>query len=133
MLQKKLNYREYIVSPEWRGKHPKWLKGSGYRCSMFPWIKVGKGRKYHCHHMHYRNLGKEELWEDVIILSPFAHRHIIHGILSGYKRPSQQKEGYPNNLQTLAHLWCLTPHSLKAIAPITLLIIIWALAIYLFS
>lgn len=121
MLEKKLIYRDYIVSPEWRGKHKDWLKESGYRCSMFPWIKVGKGKRYHCHHMRY-NLGEEVLWEDVIVVSPLAHKHIIHGILSGYKRPSQQKGGYPNTAQRLAHLWCCLPHNLKPIPPFLLLI-----------
>jgi hypothetical protein len=127
MLQEqKLNYREYIKSPEWRGKHKGWLKASNYRCSMFPWLQVGKGKPYNCHHMIY-NLGEEKLWEHVIVVHPFVHKHIIHGILSGYKRPSQQKGGYPNNLQKLAHLWCCTPHNLKAIIPLALLIIIGGL------
>jgi hypothetical protein len=75
---------------------------------MFPWIKCGKGKRYNCHHMNYDNLGDEQLWKDVIVLSPFAHTWIIHRILSGFKRPGKQKS-YPNTPQRIAHAWCCTP------------------------
>jgi hypothetical protein len=37
---------------------------------------------------------------DVICLCPFAHSFIIHGLLSGFKRPSQQRK-YPNKAQAI--------------------------------
>lgn len=107
-MSSRVNYRVYITSPEWRDKHKDFLKRSHYRCSMFPFIKVGKKHRYNCHHMNYDNLGSEELWVDVICLCPFAHSFIIHGILSGFRRPSQQK-CYPNKAQQLAHFWCCQP------------------------
>lgn len=103
-----MNYRHYITSQEWRSKHTQFLKKSRYRCAMFPFIKVGKKHRYNVHHMNYKNLGNERLWTDVICLCPFAHTFIIHGILSGFRRPSQQKN-YPNNAQKLAHAWCCLP------------------------
>ena len=103
-----MNYKTYITSFEWRSKHPVFLKQSHYRCAMFPFIKVGKKARYNVHHMNYKNLGNERLWVDVICLSPFAHSFIIHGILSGFRRPSQQKN-YPNTAQRLAHMWCCLP------------------------
>jgi hypothetical protein len=108
-----MNYSQYIISTEWRSKHKDFLKSSHYRCAFFPWVKVGKKSRYNVHHMNYRNLGKERLWVDVICLSPFAHSFIIHGILSGFKRPSQQKD-YPNTAQRLAHVWCCLPVILRA-------------------
>lgn len=66
------SYRTYIQSKQWYSKHPAWLKAVGYRCSMFPWIKIGKGRKYRIHHLHYRNLGSERLRRDVVPLCPLA-------------------------------------------------------------
>ena len=104
----KADYRAYITSSEWRDKHKDFLKRSHYRCSMFPFIKVGKKARYNVHHMNYENLGDEQLWVDVICLCPFAHSFIIHGILSGFRRPSQQKN-YPNAAQRLAHGWCCQP------------------------
>lgn len=103
-----MDYKTYIYSSEWRDKHKEFLKRSHYRCAFFPFIKVGKKARYNCHHMNYENLGDEELWIDVICLCPFAHSFIIHGILSGFRRPSQQKN-YPNAAQRLAHFWCCQP------------------------
>lgn len=116
------NYTEYITSQEWRSLHPIFLEKSKYRCSMFPWIKCGKGKPYNCHHMNYDNLGCEELWKDVVVLSPFAHQWIIHGILSGVKRPRQQA-CYPNKWQKAAHLWCCTPVALRKSALLVMIAI----------
>ena len=104
----KPNYRQYITSPEWRNKHPEFLKRSHYRCSFFPFIKCGKKARYNIHHCNYENLGNETLWVDVIVVCPFVHNFIIHGLLSGFKRPSQQKS-YPNTAQRIAHFWCCQP------------------------
>jgi hypothetical protein len=110
----KINYKAYITSPEWRGKHKDFLKRSHYRCAFFPWVKVGKKRRYNVHHMNYKNLGNERLWVDVVCLCPFVHNFIIHGLLSGFKRPSQQKN-YPNMAQRAAHFWCCQPVAIRAI------------------
>jgi hypothetical protein len=56
--------------------------------------------------MTYKNLGHETLWQDVIVLCPFAHDFIIHGILSGFKSAGKQKGRYPNKAQDIAHEWC---------------------------
>ena len=108
-----MNYSSYITSTEWRSKHKDFLKSSHYRCAFFPWVNVGKKYRYNVHHMNYKNLGNECLWVDVVCLSPFAHSFIIHGILSGFRRPSQQKN-YPNTAQRLAHMWCCLPVILRA-------------------
>jgi len=111
----------YITSSEWRSKHPVFLKQSYYRCAMFSFIKVGKKARYNVHHMNYKNLGDERLWVDVICLSPFAHSFIIHGILSGFKRPSQQKN-YLNTAQKLVHAWCCLPGLLRGVLAVFLLV-----------
>lgn len=109
----RLIYKDYIVSSEWRSRHPAFLRQSHYRCALLPWVKVGKGHKYNCHHMNYRHLGDEQLWRDVVVLCPFAHSFIIHGILSGFKRPKEQRS-YPNAAQKVAHFWCTMPVALRA-------------------
>lgn len=116
----KINYRAYIQSNEWYTKHKFWLLESNYRCSMFPWIQCGKGKPYRMHHKTYDNVGDEMLWEDVIVLSPFAHDFIIHGILSGFKSAGKQKGKYPNRLQKIAHIWCCLPITMKFAVVITI-------------
>ena len=111
----------YITSTEWRSKHKQFFKSSHYRCAFFPWVKVGRKNRYNVHHMNYRNLGNERLWVDVICLSTFAHSFIIHGILSGFRRPSQQKN-YPNTAQRLAHMWCCIPVVIRMALVILILI-----------
>ena len=115
------NYREYITSAEWRDKHKGFLKRSHYRCAFFPFIKVGKKARYNVHHMNYENLGNEQIWIDVIVVCPFVHNFIIHGLLSGFRRPSQQKN-YPNAAQRLAHFWCCQPVMIRAVLAILLLV-----------
>jgi hypothetical protein len=115
-----MNYKSYITSAEWRDKHKNFLKHSHYRCAFFPFIKVGKKARYNCHHMNYENLGDEQLWVDVICLCPFAHSFIIHGLLSGFRRPSQQKN-YPNKAQQFAHFWCCQPVLIRGVLGVLLL------------
>jgi hypothetical protein len=117
-----VDYKTYIVSAEWRGKHKEFLRRSRYRCSFFPWIKCGKGARYNIHHCNYLRLGDEQLWVDVVVVCPFVHNFILHGILSGFRRPSQQKGGYPNAAQKLAHFWCCQPVILRGVLAASLLV-----------
>ena len=108
------DYYSYIKSDAWRSKHYYWLKQSGNRCSMFPWIRIGKyaTRKYGKYNMHhtgvgYRHLGHEELGKDVLPLCPFAH-WLIHGGNMKAKAPWQ-----PNIIQKALHFWCSFPLIIK--------------------
>ena len=108
------DYYSYIKSDAWRSKHYHWLKQSGNRCSMFPWIRIGKYAtrkygKYNIHHtgVGYRHLGHEELGKDVLPLCPFAH-WLIHGGHMKAKAPWQ-----PNAIQKTLHLWCSLPLIMK--------------------
>jgi hypothetical protein len=116
MTLTKSDYKAYIISPEWRNKHKSWLQRSKYRCA-FSGLTIGRTIKgkyfgYAVHHMNYNNLGDETLWDDVICLHPLVHRLIVHGILSGFKRPSQQ-DHYPNKAQQAFHYWCTLPHLVR--------------------
>lgn len=71
--------------------------------------------------MNYENLGNEVLWRDVIVVCPFVHNFILHGLLSGFRRPSQQKR-YPNTVQRLAHCWCCQPVFLRGALMVGLLV-----------
>jgi hypothetical protein len=116
-----MNYKKYLLGQEWRSKHPIFLKQSRYRCAMFSFIKVDKKARYNVHHMNYKRLGNERLWVDVICLCPFAHSFIIHGLLSGFRRPSQQKN-YPNTAQRLAHAWCCLPVILRGLLMVLIVV-----------
>ena len=85
-----VHYRTYITSDNWYSKHLAWLKAVGYRCTMLPWIRIGKGRRYAIHHMNYKNLSNERLGRDVVPLSPFAHNFVIHGVLTWFKSAGKQ-------------------------------------------
>jgi hypothetical protein len=121
MALSKAGYRGYITSAEWRDKHKDFLKRSHYRCSFSPFIKCGKKARYNVHHMNYDNLGDETLWVDVIVVCPFVHNFILHGLLSGFRRPSQQKN-YPNAAQRLAHFWCCQPVVLRGVLGVAILL-----------
>ncbi|AFZ01338.1 hypothetical protein [Calothrix sp. PCC 6303] len=108
------DYYSYMNSNAWRSKHYNWLKRCHYRCSMFPWVRIGrysskKYGKYNIHHtgVGYRHLGQEELWKDVLPLCPFAH-WLIHGGNMKAKAPWQ-----PNLIQKFLHLWCSLPLLVK--------------------
>jgi hypothetical protein len=111
----RLKYSEYIVSPHWREKHALFLKKGGYRCSFMPWLKIGKGKRYACHHtgLGYQNLGQEFYGRDVLIMHPKVHMWFIHGILSGFKSASRQRSPYPNTGQKLVHAFCRLPVVVK--------------------
>ena len=70
---------------------------------------------------NYNNLGDEQLWVDVICVHPWIHKWILHGILSGFKRPSQQKN-YPNLAQRTEHFWCCQPVLVRGALALALLV-----------
>jgi hypothetical protein len=125
-------YSNYIQSSQWQSKHPAWLKRSGYRCSMFPWIRCGKfGGKYHkynVHHTNYKRIGSERFGLDVIVVCPFAH-WIIHQILGGSARVRTQRSKYPNLPQRLAHGWCRLPVLFKLLLIGSIGFGVWRVAI----
>ena len=110
-----MNYNDYLNSSHWHNKTKAWRTIAFGRCAMFPFI-----RGYHCHHVSYKNFGNEKYKRDIVVLSPFAHKFIIHGVLSGFKRPNEQKK-YPNIFQRIAHLWCQIPLKM------TTALVIWVL------
>lgn len=67
-----INYRAYIVSKPWREKSNKCLLSTQRHCCLFWGAKAS-----HSHHLHYKNLGNEENFRDIIPLSRTAHK-IIH-------------------------------------------------------
>ena len=126
-----LEKRIYMISSEWKTMQKIWLHEKGYRCQMFPFIFLGQHKpsnswydmaingRFAIHHMNknaYKNLGKEVLDRDVLVLSRFAHDFIFHKILSfGARKVADQKSinNFPNPLQIIANKWCLLNNWLK--------------------
>ena len=114
----------YMRSKEWQTMHKIWLHEKGYRCQMFPFLFLGQHKpkggwynnavngKYAIHHVDknaYKNLGKERLDKEVIVLSKFAHDFVYHYLLSlGARKVRDQKSinSFANPLQVLMNYWC---------------------------
>ena len=64
-------YNSYIKSKQWRRKSDRYLAISN--CCLFPWLKA-----CHAHHLSYVNLEIEKFWFDVLPLSRFAHKRVVH-------------------------------------------------------
>ena len=92
-----MNYHVYLQSRQWREKAGfiKFL-ACIWRLSPLPFL-FGDA-----HHVKYKNLTKEIYLRDIIVVSPVIHILLIHGILSGFKRPGQQRR-YPNVFQSMIH------------------------------
>lgn len=118
-------YQEYIKSPSWQDRHKYWLRRTGHRCQLFPWVKVGwvdgKYYPYAIHHLHmnaYKRRRKEVWNRDVIVVSKFAHNRIFHWLLSAGKTrvgdgrktnhnpKSKYQKAFPNIFQRLANWYC---------------------------
>ena len=106
-------YRDRIQSQQWRQFSRACHDAVGGRCCLFPWLRAERQSVHHLNYTCYREprlgkkafrLGREWFWIDALPLSHFAHHHIIHGLLSLGKRPSQQGRGkFPNYFQWTAH------------------------------
>ena len=92
-----MSYYSYIKSNKWKSK-AKFFKllACLYRLSPFPLIG-------YAHHTNYNNLYRETYLKDIIIVGDLSHFLIIHGILSGFKRPGEQ-DYYPNRAQKIFHI-----------------------------
>jgi len=98
-----MNYQIYMQSKQWRAK-ALFIKilACIWRCSFLPLI-FGDA-----HHVKYDNLTNELYLRDIVIVGPIVHILIIHGFLSGCRRPGQQ-ENYPNTLQSMVHFFYRLP------------------------
>lgn len=69
-------YKEYLKSAEWEKKKQERLAIDGHRCVMCgrPENRCRKGLS--CHHISYRNLGKEDVYKDLVSLCSSCHLKI---------------------------------------------------------
>lgn len=65
--KRKINYREYIRSREWRLKADSAKRRAGYRCQVCNGTK-----RLQAHHRHYHTLGNERP-EDITVLCDSCH------------------------------------------------------------
>ena len=78
------DYKQYLLSPEWKEFRKKVFQKYGRKCSQCPATK-----SLHIHHLHYGNIFHEEL-EDVIVLCK-KHHDKIHG-RTPKKKPVKKKK-----------------------------------------
>lgn len=81
-------YKEYIHSHQWERKRQQMLDIDQHKCAMCqrPESKCRNGLQVH--HISYRNLGHEDICNDLVSLCPSCHKK-IH---SYYRRSRQQPE-----------------------------------------
>ena len=68
-------YEAYIASPAWAEVKRRRLLIDGGLCVMCK-RPVGNGLKWETHHLHYRNLGHEDVIKDVCTLCVDCHDKI---------------------------------------------------------
>lgn len=70
------SYENYIRSAAWQLKREERLKIDDYKCAMCgrPQDKTKNGLQVH--HISYRRLGNEIVYEDLVSLCPNCHRKI---------------------------------------------------------
>lgn len=66
----KINYKEYLLTPEWKAKANAAKERAGHRCQLCN--AEGNNGFLHAHHRTYERLG-EELPEDIIVLCKDCH------------------------------------------------------------
>ena len=64
-------YNEYLKSDKWRKKRSERLKIDNYTCQ-----KCGSGRNLNVHHLNYKHLGNENVYDDLITLCETCHKEI---------------------------------------------------------
>lgn len=65
-------YQNYITSSEWKQKCEQRLKIAGYKCEMCGRLEQNS-KGLQIHHISYRNLGKEDVANDLICLCGRCH------------------------------------------------------------
>jgi len=68
-------YEAYIKSPAWEAVRRQRLQIDGGKCVMCG-RPVGAGVEWNTHHLHYRNLGHEDVIKDVCTLCRDCHEKI---------------------------------------------------------
>lgn len=71
-MQHSNEYKQYILSPQWRSRSVKCQQLTKNTCVVFPWKKSN-----HAHHLTYKNFKNEQPLRDIVPLSKDAHQ-LIH-------------------------------------------------------
>lgn len=79
-------YQNYINSEKWKQIKEERLKIDGYSCVMCGYN--AKTEILMVHHLTYKNLEKENVWQDLVTLCPICHKK-IHKMLNRKQRPEK--------------------------------------------
>lgn len=67
----KVNYQQYLQSPQWEEKRNKKLQDYGHRCQL-----CNSVHSLHVHHRTYERLGNEDM-NDLTVLCSICHKKEI--------------------------------------------------------
>ena len=79
------DYDNYIRSEEWKRKRKERLKIDNYKCVMCG-SGIDQWGYLEVHHISYKNMGHEDVWNDLCTLCPSCHK-LIHAY---YRRPRKE-------------------------------------------
>jgi hypothetical protein len=85
LMERSLDYDEYITSAEWREKRAEALARAGNMCQQ-----CGANGSLEVHHLTYKNLGNERP-EELLVLCRFCHA-LAHNNLSRASKMEQWQE-----------------------------------------
>lgn len=69
-------YEKYMRSEEWQAKRSQRILIDGDKCVMCQRPAERTKTGLQVHHINYRNLGNEDVWQDLVTLCPSCHRKI---------------------------------------------------------
>ena len=87
-------YSLYLRSPEWQKKRTERLKIDNFKCAV-----CGRPMDLQVHHLNYDNIGRENVYTDLITLCKFCHTDI-----ENEKRAYKARQGYAANWMTQRRL-----------------------------
>lgn len=83
-----MNYKEYLMSPEWQKKRSERLRLDQYKCQ-----KCGRPMDLQVHHLNYDHVGNENIYIDLITLCKYCHRD-LEGQKTAYKERASTYHNY---------------------------------------
>lgn len=87
-------YSLYLQSPEWQKKRTERLKIDNFKCAV-----CGRPMDLQVHHLNYYNIGRENVYTDLITLCKFCHTDI-----ENEKKAYKARQGYAANWMTQRRL-----------------------------
>ena len=79
-------YKRYIRSDAWREKCEQRKEIAGHKCELCDRPESSCRNGLSCHHIHYKDLGHEDIWNSIICVCPRCHR-LLHRYYDRKRKP----------------------------------------------